>query len=433
MDFLHHWGMSKLFSDLPHTLVAQLQEPVFLMQAGIIILLGLLSWWLGRVVRPSLRHSVAQMLPRRWAPPFIHSCEQVLWPLFWLAMLWPALLGAGLAETRVGLLDAFSELLAAWVCIRFVSLAVKSHAASITLSVLVWSIVALSIVGLLDPLVHQMEISAIHIGKFRLSALTVIHAAIALVVLLWLTAVLFRFLSRQIEQSQKLPPSLRVLLIQVLRIILPVLAVLIALSAAGVNLTGLTVISGAVFLGIGLGLQKVAGNLIAGFSLLMGKSLKPGDVINYKGSIGQITELDARHVGLRMLNGVEHIIPNAYFLENGVENLTYTDTRYSFSIPVGITYDADPREAMRLAVNAAKAVARVLADPPPTCLIKALGDSAIELEIGVSIADPEGGIGDVRSNVLLGVWDSFRAAGIGFACPQRDIRVISVPEGVRAK
>lgn len=433
MDFLHHWGMNKLLSDLPHTLLAALQEPVFLMQAGSIILLGILSWWLGRSVRPSLRHSVAQMLPRRWAPPFIRACEQVLWPLFWLAMLWPALLGAGLAEARVGLLDAASELLAAWVCIRLVSLAVRSHAASITLSVLVWCIVALSIVGLLDPLVHQMEISAIHVGKFRLSALTVIHAAIALVVLLWLTAVLFRFLSRQIEQSQKLPPSLRVLLIQVLRIVLPVLAVLIALSAAGVNLTGLTVISGAVFLGIGLGLQKVAGNLIAGFSLLMGKSLKPGDVINYKGSFGQITELDARHVGLRMLNGVEHIIPNAYFLENGVENLTYSDTRYSFTIPVGISYDADPREAMRLAVEAAQAATRVLADPGPTCLIKNFADNTVELEIGVSVADPQNGIADVRSSVLLGVWDRFHASGIAFAYPQRDIRIVSVPDNLQPR
>lgn len=425
--FLSSGHMNKFFSDLPNTALSLLYSGDFLLQSIVILITGAFAWWLTLALRASVRRLVAGYLPRRWGPSFLHGCEMVALPLVWLMLLWPALIGAGLSGVKAFLLDAATELLAAWICIRLVSLSVKSHATARTLALLVWFVVALSIFGLMDPLVHQLEVSALHIGKFRLSALTVIHAVLAMALLLWLTTLLFRFLSRQIEQAQSLPPSIRVLLVQLLKIVLPVLAVIIALSAAGVNLTGLTVVSGAVFLGIGLGLQKVAGNLIGGFSLLMGKTIKPGDVISYKGSVGQVTEMDARQVALRLPNGIEHLIPSAYFLENGVENYTYSNTRYGFVIPVGISYDADPRLAIQLAVEAALAVPRVLTDPAPSCVVKNFGDNAVELEIYVSIADPENGTVGVRSDVLLGVWDRFRAAGIGFPYPQRDVRIISMP------
>ncbi|MGB8603120.1 MAG: mechanosensitive ion channel domain-containing protein [Rhizomicrobium sp.] len=426
---LHLGWLAAFFTHLPQTIMTLMQDISFLMQCITIVVTGGLSFGLVHLLRPTVRRIVAGYLPRRWGPPFLRGCEMVALPVVWLALLWPAMIGAGLSGAWVALLDAATELLAAWICIRLLSLSVKSHVTAHILSVLVWCIVALSIFGLMDPLVHQLEISALHVGKFRLSALTVVHAIFALVLLLWLTTQLFRFLSRQIEQSQKLPPSIRLLLIQLLKIILPVLAVIIALSAAGVNLTGLTVVSGAVGLGIGLGLQKAVGNMVAGFSLLMSKSISPGDIINYKGDIGQVNHMDSRYVTLRMLNGAEHLIPSAYFLENGVENLTYSDRRLSVTIPVGISYNADPREAMRLAIEAARAAPRVLDEPMPSCALKNFGDNAIELEIYVSITDPENGTGGVRSDVLLGVWDRFRAAGIDFPYPQRDVHVVSMPVG----
>lgn len=428
---LHLGWLVAFFVHLPQTILALVQDISFLIQCATILVTGGVSFVLVHLLRPAVRRVVAGYLPRRWGPSFLRGCEMVALPLVWLALLWPALIGAALSGAWVALLDAATELLAAWICIRLLSLSVKKHATAITLSILVWCIVALSIFGLMDPLVHQLEISALHVGKFRLSALTVVHVIFALVLLLWLTTQLFRFLSRQIEQSQTLPPSIRLLLIQLLKIILPVLAVIIALSAAGVNLTGLTVVSGAVGLGIGLGLQKAVGNMVAGFSLLMSKSISPGDIINYKGDIGQVTLMDSRYVTLRMLNGSEHLIPSAYFLENGVENLTYSDRRLSVTIPVGISYDADPREAMRLAIEAAQAAPRVLSVPAPSCALKNFGDNAIELEIYVSISDPENGTGGVRSDVLLGVWDRFRAAGIGFPYPQRDVHVVSMPVGYK--
>lgn len=423
-DILKLWGSPDFFTNVLHGAVSTAANPDFLIQCGAIALSGGLAYWASRVARHRL-DAAAAALPQSWIPAFRRGCESVALPAIWLGMMWLALIGAGLAGAKDSMLDAAVELLAAWICIRLLSLSVKSALVSVTLSVAVWSIAALSILGVLDTVVRHLDDSAIHVGKYRLSALTVIHAAVALGVLLWLTMVLFRFLERQIERAESLTPSLRVLFIQLLQILMPALAVVIGLSAAGVNLTALTVISGAVFLGIGLGLQKLVGNLVAGLTILIGKSIKPGDTISYKGELGRVTEMGARYVTLRGLNGAEHLIPNEFFLENGVENWSYTDSKIGLSVPVGISYDADPRAAIALMTEAAKAAPRVLAVPEPFAAVKAFGDNAIELVVYFSIDDPQKGTVPVVNDVLLGIWDRFKAAGIGIPYPQRDVHLVS--------
>ena len=427
-EILKLWGTPTFLTGISRTAVNAVSNPDFLIQCATIVLAGGLAYLFSVIVRRRLRRTLADILPQSWAPAFQRGCESIELPLIWLGLMWLVLIGAGLIGTKDSVLDAAVELLAAWICIRLLSLSVKSAFASVALSVMVWAIAALSILGVLDTVVHHLDASAIHLGKYRLSALTVLHAAVALGVLLWLTTQLFRVLQRQIERAQSLTPSLRVLLIQLLQILLPALAVVIGLSAAGVNLTALTVISGAVFLGIGLGLQKLVGNLVAGLTILIGKSIKPGDIITYKGDLGQVTEMGARYVTLRQLNGVEHLIPNEYFLETGVENWTYTNNRMGLSVTVGISYDADPRAAMALMVAAAKAAPRVMQTPEPLAVVKAFGDSAVEMEVFFSLNEPMSGPAIIKSDVLLGIWDRFKAAGIAIPYPQHDVRVVSMPE-----
>ena len=425
--FFHLWGLDRVFAQTPHALLAQVQAPIFLVQCGLIAGVGLAAFWIGKLIRPLVTKFALSSLPRNLGPGFIRVCESVAPPLMGLVLLWLALSAADLAGGALPLANATAELLLAWVCIRLLSFSVRSSFAAAAISVVAWSIAALSILGLLGPLMHEMDISAIRLGRLRLSLLTGTEAVFVLVALLWLTMLLFRFLKRQITRSQSLTPSLQVLCIQLLQIFLPVLAVVIALATVGIDLTALTVVFGAVGLGVGLGLQRLVSNLVAGLTLLIGKTIKPGDIIEYKNSYGWVTAMGARYVTLRTRDGVEHLVPNDYFLENGVENWSHSDARLRLHVPVGIAYESDVRQAIALCIEAAKSVKRVLDRPEPLCLLKGFGDSSIDLEIRMWIEDPRNGTMNVKSEVLLAVWDRFKEAGIRFPFPQRDVHVVSMP------
>jgi small-conductance mechanosensitive channel len=427
-DLLHLTDISKFLSDTPHRLMALMLTPAFLSQCAVIVVSGAAGFWFGRIVRQPLTRFALRSVPRNWGPAFIRVCQSVAVPLFWLFSLWLAGAVGSLAGYSLPLTGAGIALLLAWVFIRLLSFTVRSPFASVAISVVAWSVAALSILGILDPLVRQLDSYAITFGRYRLSALTMINAVFVLTALLWLTTIIFRFLQRQIERSAALTPSLQVLFIQLLQIFLPLLAVIIALTAAGIDLTALTVVFGAVGLGVGLGLQRVVSNLVAGLTLLIGKTIKPGDIIEYNKSYGWVTAMGARYVTLRTRDGVEHLVPNDYFLENGVENWSYSDVRLRLHAPVGIAYESDVHQAIALCVEAAKSVKRVIDRPEPICLLREFGDSTINLEIRFWIEDPRNGTTNVKSEVLLAVWDRFKEAGIKLPFPQRDVHIVSAPQ-----
>ena len=358
--FFKFLGLDRLMPATSGTLLSWIESPVVLAQFGVIVAGGALGFWLGAVTRPLLGKLALRWLPRNWAPTFLRVTGSVVPPLVWLMAAWLAATISHLFGTPWPLVNAGIALLIAWIFIRLLSFTVSSPLASATISVVAWSIAALSILGLLDPLVHQLDASAIHLGKFRLSAMTAINALLFLAALLWLTTILFRFLQQQISRAASLTPSLQVLLTQLLQIILPTVAIIIALSAAGIDLTAFTVVFGAVGLGVGLGLQRVASNLVAGLTLLIGKTIKPGDILEYDHSYGWVTEMGARYVTLRTRDGIEHLIPNDYFLENGVENWSHSDLRLRLHIPVAISYESDVRQAMALCLDAVKNTKRAL-------------------------------------------------------------------------
>ncbi|MGA7673583.1 MAG: mechanosensitive ion channel domain-containing protein [Rhizomicrobium sp.] len=425
--FFHLWGLDRLLPTTPGALLSRIEAPIFLVQFGVIAVAGAAVFWFTVLIRPLLTKFALRSIPRTWAPAFVRVAASVAPPLLWLIVLWLAVVVGNLLGFALPLVSAGIALLVAWVCIRLLSFSVRSPFLSATISVVAWSIASLSILGLLEPLVRELDASAIHLGKLRLSAMTAINALFVLAALLWLTTILFRFLQRQISRTTSLTPSLQVLLIQLLQIFLPVVAVVIALSSAGIDLTAFAVVFGAVGLGVGLGLQRVVGNLVAGLTLLIGKSIKPGDIIEYKNSYGWVTAMGARYVTLRTRDGLEHLVPNDYFLENGVENWSHSDLRLRLHVPVGIAYDSDVHQAIALCIDAAKSVKRVLTLPEPLCLLKEFGDSSINLEIRMWIEDPRNGTMNVKSEVLLAVWDRFKAAGIKFPFPQRDVHIVSMP------
>ncbi len=232
-------------------------------------------------------------------------------------------------------------------------------------------------------------------------------------------------LERRISRADSLTPSVRVLVAKLTKIVLITLAFLIAINTLGIDLTALTVFGGALGVGIGFGLQKIVGNLISGLTLLMDKSIKPNDVIAVGQTYGWIVSLGARYTAVRTRDGVEHLIPNEDLIAQRVENWTHSDGAVRLRIPVGVSYKSDVRLAMRLCVEAAQGVDRVLATPEPRCLLMGFGDSSVNLEIRLWIEDPQEGRSNVVSQVLLGVWDRFHEHEIEIPFPQRDLHLKS--------
>ncbi len=206
------------------------------------------------------------------------------------------------------------------------------------------------------------------------------------------------------------------------------LAVLIGLQSIGIDLTTLQVFGGAIGLGLGFGLQKVVSNLICGVILLLDRSVKPGDVIQVDDTYGEVHSLGARCVSVLTRDGVEFLIPNENLITQQVTNWSYSSKNVRLKMPIGISYDADVKKAMAIMDEVARNTPRVLQDPEPISRLIAFGDSAIELELRIWITDPEAGVRNVRSSILLDIWEQFKAEGIGLPFPQRDMNLKPTPE-----
>jgi len=212
---------------------------------------------------------------------------------------------------------------------------------------------------------------------------------------------------------------------KLVRVLLIIIAVITALESIGIDLTALAVLGGAIGLGIGFGLQKVISNLMSGIILLMDKSVKPGDVIAIDNTFGWINRLSARYVSVITRDGIEHLIPNEDLISQRVENWSYSDSLIRLKLPIGISYESDVPLAMKLAVEAAETVPRVLDKPAPVCRLMNFGDDSVELELRVWIDDPQKGVVNVRSEVLLNIWNIYHEQGIEFPFSQRDLHIRS--------
>jgi len=200
---------------------------------------------------------------------------------------------------------------------------------------------------------------------------------------------------------------------------------LLSLSIVGIDITALSVFSGALAVGLGLGLQKIASNYVSGFIILLDRSIRIGNLVALDATTsGVVTQITARYTVLRTLAGTEVIIPNEYLVSNIVRNESFTDSRLRVVVPVQVAYGTDLEQAMRLMTEAAQAQPRVLAEPAPQALLTLFADSGINLELGFWIADPQAGTGSVRSAINLSIWRSFHEHGIEIPFPQREIRLL---------
>ncbi len=288
-----------------------------------------------------------------------------------------------------------------------------------------WTLAALTTLGLFDATVEFLDGLAIAFGGVRISVLTVVKGVFALAVLMWVAFSVSRVLEARIRKAPNLTPSIQVLMGKLTKIVLITIALLIALESVGIDLTALTVFGGMLGVGIGFGMQKIVSNFVSGLILLMDKSIAPGDVIAVGETYGWIVSLGARYASVRTRDGTEHLIPNEEIITQRVENWSHSDRAVRFKIPVGISYGSDVRLAIKLCLEAANEVGRVLKDPETKCLLKGFGDSSVDLEIRIWVNDPENGRSNIKSEVLLGVWDRFHENNIEIPFPQRDLHVKS--------
>lgn len=283
--------------------------------------------------------------------------------------------------------------------------------------------------GGMRPLVAGLDAVGFSVGKHHLSLLSVVTFVVVVTVLFALARIANRVLTHWITRMGALDVYQRVLVQKLSNIAVIVVAGLIGVDLLGIDLTALTVFSGAFGLAIGFGLQKTFGNLIAGLILLMDRSIKPGDVIVVGDTFGAVGKIGVRAVSVVTRDGKEHLIPNEKLMTDAVENWSYSSRNVRVHIPVGVGYGSDLALAQQLMVEAASAANRVLPEPKPSVWLKDFGDNAVEHDILVWIDDPEAGVGNVRSDILNRLWVLFREHGIELPFPQRDLHIRSLPEG----
>lgn len=389
---------------------------------------------------PRLRHLVENhtrdLVKTGLARRLLTAAIALATPLALLAVLAIERVVLGAVDRPVHIVDAAMSLMTAWLVIRAVTLIIRSRFWSQVAFYIAWPVAALDVFGLLDDVVQQLQALAIPLGETEegdpvdLSLFDVLRTLIYFGVLFWMASFAGRAINAQLERTDEISPALRALIAKVLGFVLPIVALLIALQLTGFNLATLAIFSGAVGIGVGLGLQKTVANFAAGFTLLADKSIKPGDALEVDGQFGWVTGMQARYVSMRTRDGTEHLIPNEHFIANGVINWSKSDRIVRQHAPFGVSYGTqDIEKVQRLAVEAAQSVDRVVSERTPVCNLMEFGDSSVNFDLRFWIADPQNGLSNVRSEVYVAIWKSFHENGIEFPFPQMDVHVKELPAG----
>ena len=329
---------------------------------------------------------------------------------------------------RSYLLSVSASLASAWVAISILAALIRNHFVNRVVAVSLWTIAALSILGLLDATTRWLDAMAINLGGLRLSLLLLVKASALLLITLWAAIAASNFIDRQLSRSADLTRSIQVLIGKLVRLTLITLSILIVLSSVGIDLSALALFSGAVGVGVGFGLQKIVSNLVSGIILLADKSIKPGDVLSVGENFGWVDGMGARYTSVVMRDGREMLIPNEDLVTQRVTNWSHSNERVRLDVEFGVSYASDPHKVRALAIAAASNVARVLKHPEPVCHLTKLNDFSLDFILRFWIDDPVEGVTNVRGAVLLALWDAFKREGIEIPFPVRDLRL---PENAR--
>ncbi|MEW6331471.1 MAG: mechanosensitive ion channel domain-containing protein [Pseudomonadota bacterium] len=405
-----------------------LQAGVFV--AGFLVVKLIALWLLPRlqtITRPGVIAGVSRTAVRSGALAFV---PLLLW--LWLLAAIPFLRNRG---WDTGLLHTAMILAGALALIRM-GVFVLRHSFSPggplkawegVLTVTIWTLVALHILGWLPWTEQLLDEYAITFGTVRVSLLNVISFALSIAFLLLVALWLANLIRNRVDRSQALEDGMKIALSKLIKFLLLTLAVLAAMVTAGFDITAFAVFGGALGVGIGLGLQRVVSNFVSGFILAFEGSIRPGDVISLGDTYGTVRALHTRHIVIRTRDGLDILVPNENLMTSDITNWSYEgDRKIRLRLPVQISYGDDPGQAMQRLERLARDHAHVQADPPPQAFLLGFGDNGVNLELRAWIDDPDNQ-GQVRNELYLKIWEDFRAAGISFPFPQRDVYVRDFP------
>lgn len=292
-------------------------------------------------------------------------------------------------------------------------------------SILIWGWLALYLSGAADEVIRTLEMVGFTIGKQQINLWMILNGLV--VVMLTLLASLWAasLVEARLMGATEMDSSLRIVLVRVSKALFILVSVLLSFSLVGIDITALSVFTGALGVGLGLGLQKIASNYVSGFIILLDRSIRLGNIIQLDAQTsGTVTQITTRYTVLKNMVGQEFIVPNEALVANIVLNQTYSDTRVRVTTSVSVAYDADLEKVVALLEDIARAQPRVLQDPPPRALVTLFADSGINIDLGFWIKDPEQGSGALRSDINMEIWRRFRQEGIEIPYPQREVRVL---------
>jgi small-conductance mechanosensitive channel len=407
-----------------------LLTPTGAWQLGIVLLAAICGWLAHRRWQAQIDRRRGQRTGfRRMA---VRGTGRAAFPL---AAFVVVIAGRGILsrfEIQTHLLDLLAPLLMSLALIRLVVYILRrAFAPSAALrawegvfSTLVWGVVALHLLGWLPDVLAALDGPSVALGDVRISILSSLKLILAVAVFMVLAGWVSRYIEQRASRSEYLSSSMKVGLSKVSKVVLYTIAALIALDTVGIDLTALTVFGGALGVGLGFGLQRIASNFISGFILLFDRSIKPGDVITVGGRFGWVVALHARYIVVRDRDGVETLIPNENLITSEVTNWSYSDRHVRIKVPVQISYDDDPEIAMQIMLDACKVSDRVLSEPGAQVRMMSFGDNGINLELRLWLEDPEEGVGSVKSAINMAIWKGFKEKGITIPFPQRDIHMI---------
>jgi small-conductance mechanosensitive channel len=409
-----------------------------LIEIGAVALCLLGGWLAGEPLRSRHRHRrIKEPAALNWRY-FSAEGSVVILPVVMALFLVVLARSMMVAHLDVSVLDAAAHLIGAYILVR---LGVLLFAASLgnkswmqhwenRLTLLIWLAIAAEYLGWLDPIIAGLDSIGIATGKNRVTVWSVLKLLFTLTLFVLVAAWISRWVERRLKRLSNLAPSTRIGISKFANAFLIGLSILMGLNAAGVDLTALTVLTGAIGLGLGFGLQSIAANFVSGFVLLMDRSIKPGDVISLSGqsgtsteNFGWVQELRGRYVVVRDRDGVEMLVPNQQLISNAVINWSYTDPRIRLKLPIRVSYRDDPELALGILLAACEGQTRVLREPAPVSRLMHFSDSGIELELRFWISDPQEGVNNVRSEVNRAIWRLFKEHGITIPVAQREIIV----------
>lgn len=384
-----------------------------------------------RILGPRARTWVARQGWPRWRLRLASILLRRLWLVAFVLLAWIVVLAMRELTwpSRSYLVALVATIATAWLGISMAARTIRNRALR---RVVVWFAagwVTVYYLGIEAQTRGLLDQAAIRAGDVRVSLLDLILVVTITGVLFFVANFVATASAERIRRNEEISPSMRVLSVKILQLLLYGAAFFVGLRAVGVDLTGLAVLSGAIGVGIGFGLQKVVSNLISGVIILLDKSIKPGDVISLGETFGWVGTLGARYASITTRDGKEYLIPNEDLITGQVVNWSHSNEFVRLDIFFGTAYSDDPHAVRRIAREAAGGVDRVLTQPnAPVCHIVGFGDSSVDYILRFWIRDPTGGLTNIRGNVYLALWDAFQAHGVSIPFPQRELRMLGDPD-----